>query len=194
MSPSSCRSSSARPSLVGSFGTPNVAPSATFSISVERTGEHGHRLEVDAAGVHQVRAVLLVVVVEVVDVLEVVRVERAVRGVAVGLDVVRVLLDRELDALLREQRGGIVVQDHGMGAGTRAHGERLGLGGGTGSGTRRLTGATASGERRGGHDRGSAGEDGTTGDGVRKQRHDKLLRIETGITEWKTCDGQSCAQ
>ena len=69
-----------------------------------------------------------------------------------------------------------------------------GLGGGTGSGARRLTGATASGERRGGHDRGSAGEDGTTGDGVRKQRHDKLLRIETGITEWKTCDGQSCAQ
>ena len=95
--PRSCRSSRARPSLVGSLGTAMMAPSAMASRSADLPGVHGHRLVVDGAGGHKVGAVLRVVVIKIVDVLEIVRVDASAVGVLVRQDVIRVLLHHELD-------------------------------------------------------------------------------------------------
>ena len=106
-------------------------------------------------------AVVTVEPVEVVDVLEVVGVQIAVFQSLVGLDVIGVLHDLQLDALLG-QNGLALLQDLGVGGDAGAHLQRGGLRSGSVAAVGGITGrrgvrAAAAGQQ-GQHQQGAEGQ------------------------------------
>ena len=108
--------------------------------------------------------------------LEIIGVNGAGGGVLVGLDIVRIRLDLELDALLRENRRHVVGEDHGVRARRGAHDEGLG---GSCAGASRGTGivrtAAAGSKRTCGNEPSGTCDERATGNGSILEVHNLLL-------------------
>ena len=108
--------------------------------------------------------------------LEIIGVNGTGGGVLVGLDVVRIRLDLELDALLRENRRRVVGKDHGVRARRGAHNEGLGGGcAGASCGTDLVRTAAAGSKRTCGNESSGACNERATGNGSILEVHNLLL-------------------